>query len=512
MGNAKKTVSYFKKQVSETVAVLPTSSTNGFIAIEAPDVTTGEREILNSDVLNPTIGMRKPQLGLETASASITMELRSHGDIVTPSEPDFGAIIESAIGTPNTGVTDTVQALPASSTTEMTFSTEGNVKKFDFVIVDNTTDGRVGRFVSSLKVAVIAGINDKIDFNEGGAELNATLTAGVYPHGSSSVVGSIGAHIKTQMEAVVGQTGTITVTAVEQANGSYVYTIANSTPSFALLIATGANTADAILKLNLGFGAVDLTGAVTYTAGTAVWGNRAVVSVPFTTAPTSTDDIFPAVNYKPLNEGHAHLTAGFYHGNSAVDGYLEQVIGALVSSLGITVDTASIAKMSAELQGLLGARTANTASPYLPDYEDVQGLTGFCVDLYLNNTRVDASSLAINIENEIVEKKSFKECSGKIGSIVRSRGVNGTLNPYADGGISYYSAIGNLTDFSVMLVIGKKDAGGFLVGQTVGVYLPQVMISSDKSSNIDDNMTEDLAFTAHGGINGDKLDIVLSFA
>lgn len=512
MGNTRSTIGYIKKQVDAVTAATPTTATDGFLSFEKPDVTTGQREQLNSELLTSNIGMRKPQLGFETATASLTLETRSHGDATSPTQPDFGALFESGIGTPVIGTADTVQALPAPSTTEFTFSTEGRIKKYDMVIVDNTTDGRVGRFVKQLKLGVIAGTNDYVDFNEGGPEMNAQLTPGVYLHGGSSVVGSIGAHLKTQIEAVVGQTGTITVTAVEQANGSYEYTIASTAATFQLLNATGANTADNFLKLNLGFGASDLTGAQSYTAATDVWGNRAVVNVAMTTAPTAADDVFPSVNYKPINQDHAHLTAGFYQSNSAVDGYFEQVIGCLVDSIGITVDTGAISKMAFTLAGLKSARTATTASSFIPSYENVQGLTGFCVDLFFGSTRVDANSLAVNIANEVTEKRSFKECSGKIGSIVRNRSVSGTVNPYADGSVTYYNALNALTDYDVMLVIGKKDAGGFIVGQTVGIYMPQVMITQDKTSDIDDNMIEDIAFVAHSGTDGSKVDIVVSFA
>jgi hypothetical protein len=512
MAIKRNTIAYFKEQVSETVAVVPASVTDGFVSIESPDITTGQREILESDLLSTSIGMRKPQLGFETAQCSVVTELRSHGDTgAVPTQPDFGILLESSIGTPNISVADTVQALPAPSTTEVTIGTEGNIKQHDFVIQDNTTDGKVGRFVKSLKLAIIAGINDKIDFNEGGPEYNATLTAGVYTHGSSSVVGSIGAHIKTQMEAEAG-TGTITVTAILQADGSYKYTIANSTPTFQLLIATGANTADNFLKLNLGFGVADLTGSTSYTGATAIWGNRLVWNVATTTAPTSADPLYASVNYKPINQAHKHFTSGFYNGNSASDGYFEQVIGCLVSSLGFDITTGQIAKMNFDIQGLKSDRTALTASSFNPSYESVQGLVAFCVDMYIGSTLIDANAFTLTVEDEIVEKQSFKECSGKIGSNIRSRSISGTVNPFADGSTTYYDALNALTDYDLMVVIGKKDADGFMIGQTVGIYLPQVMITQTKTSDIDDNIIEDINFSAHAGVDGTKRDVVISFS
>jgi hypothetical protein len=510
MGNLRNSIAYFKQESVTGTAVVPASATDGFCSIEKPDVTTGEREVLESELLTGNIGYKKPQVGFETATTSVVTELRSHGDSSLPTEPDFGVLVKSAVGTPNISLVEAVGTSPAPSTTEFSIATEGNIKKFDFMLIDNATDGKVGRFCKSLKLAVIAGQNDKIDFNEGGLELNASLTSGSFIHGGSSVVGSIGEEIKSAMEAVGA--GTITVTAVEQANGSYKYTIANSAGTFQLLIATGANTAKNFLKLNLGFGVLDLTGAVSYAAASACWGNRVVVNRAMTSAPTAADIVYPSVNYKPINEGHVHFTSGFYQSNSSIDGYLEQVIGCLVSSLGITIETGAIAKINFDISGLKGDRTALTASSFVPDYEDVQGFTGFCVEAAVDSTLVDANTFNLTVENEVTEKKSFKSCSGKIDSIVRSRKVSGTINPFSDGSTTFYDAIAALTDYEFSLVIGKKDADGFIVGKTVGIYLPQIMFSSDKTGDLDDNMTNDRAFTAHTGESGTKTEVILSFA
>jgi hypothetical protein len=511
MGTARNTIAYFKEQSQPLTAVVPTSVTDGYCSVELPDVTTGEKEQLSSELLSGSIGMRKPQLGFETASASVVTELRSHGDSSNPTEPDFGVFFKSAIGTPNTSTAEAVQAAPAPSTTEFGIATEGNIQKFDFMIIDNATDGRVARFCKELKLDVVAGVNDKIDFNEGGAELNASLTPGTYTHGGSTVVGSIGEHIKTQMELVGA--GTITVTAVEESDGSYTYTIANSAGTFVLLHNTGTNAATSFLTKNLGYsGAADDSGAQSYESDAAIWGNRVVVNQAMSNAPTAADVVSASVNYKPINESHVKFTSGFYHYNSSVDGYLEQVIGSLVSSLGIEVPVGGLAKINVDIQGLKGDRTANTAAPHTPTYEEVQGFVGFCVEAYLGSTLIDASNLSLSVDNEIAEKQSFKECSGKLDSSLTQRTVSGTINPYADGSITNYDALNNLTDQEMSIVIGVMDSGGYVVGKTVGIYLPNVMLTTDKTAEIDQNGIEDISFQAHTGITGDQTDIVVSFA
>jgi hypothetical protein len=510
MPNSRNTIAYFKKETSVGDAVTPSSATDGFCGIEKPDITTGQKEVLESEILSGNIGVKKGQLGFESAMASIVTELRSHGDTSSPTEPDFGVLFESGIGTPNTSTADAVQAAPAPSTTEFGIETEGNLQKNDFFIIDNTTDGRIARFVDSFKVDIVAGVNDDIDFTDDDGTVAATITAGTYTHGGSETVGSIGEAIKTAMEAA-NTDETITVTATEESDGSYTYTIACTGTVFEILIDSGANAATNWCELNGGFGSSDLTGATSYEASSAIWGNRVVCNLAMDSAPTAGDVVSASVNYKPIETGHEHFTSGFYVGNAA-DGYLEQVIACLVSSLSIQVEAGAIAKISAEVQGLKGDRTATTASSYTPSLESVQGLVGFSVECYLSGTILRANTFNLNVENEITEQTDFYESSGKSGSIVRKRSISGSVNPYSSGATTLYDALMDQTDKEIMLVIGKKDTGGFIVGQTVGILLPQVNFSQVKTGDVEDNVIEDCQFNANTGVSGTERDIVFSFA
>ena len=511
MGNARNTVAYFKEEGTPGTPLTPTSASDGYVSIEKPDVTTGEKENLESELLSGNIGVKKPQLGLETASATVVTELRSHGDTSSPTEPDFGIWLKSAIGTAITSTAEAVESTPAPSTTEFGISTEGNIKRYDFMIIDNATDGRVARFAKERKFDVIAATNDKIDIDEdGGGELTATLAPGTYVHGSDSVSGSIGEELKAKLE--VAGAGTYTIDAELQSDGSYKYTISVSgLTTLVFKITTGTNTATNWMKLNGGFGSADLSGALTYTAASSVHGNRVVCNVAMDSAPTAADVVSATVNYKPINEAHKHFTAGFYQGNSASDGYFEQIAGCLIGSLAFNVETGAYSKINADLQGLSAARTATTASTYTPDYEDVQGLVGFNVEAFKGSTSFCANAFNLTIEDEISEQLSFCEASGKSGSIVRKRTITGDINPYADGSITNYNDLIALTDRDFMIVIGVKDSGGYVVGKTVGIYLPQMMLTQDKTGDIDDSLTEDINFQAHTGEGGNLTDIVVSF-
>ena len=106
-----------------------------------------------------------------------------------------------------------------------------------------------GRFV------IESGVNDALDFNEGGGELNATITAGTY------TADTLAAEIKIQLDAEGGDTYTVTYS-----SSTNKFTIASDGSTFELMWDSGTNTATTIGS-SIGFSVTaDDTGALTYTA------------------------------------------------------------------------------------------------------------------------------------------------------------------------------------------------------------------------------------------------------
>ena len=94
--------------------------------------------------------------------------------------------------------------------------------------------------------------NQLINFNEGGAELTATVAAGSYTHTELATA------VKTALDAAGALTYTVTFNRSDR-----TYTIA-ATGTFALLVSSGTQIGTGIFTL-LGFTGADLTGAATYT-------------------------------------------------------------------------------------------------------------------------------------------------------------------------------------------------------------------------------------------------------
>ena len=103
---------------------------------------------------------------------------------------------------------------------------------------------------------VITAANQKLDFNEGGIELTATITAGTYT--PTTLI----AEIMTQMDAAGAATYTVTYS-------GKVFRIENDGATLELLCATGTNIANGIWS-TIGFAAADLTGFTNYAANYAI--------------------------------------------------------------------------------------------------------------------------------------------------------------------------------------------------------------------------------------------------
>lgn len=109
-------------------------------------------------------------------------------------------------------------------------------------------------------IRITAATNDKLDFNDGGGEENATISAGVY-----KTPMELAREIETKMNALT--TDTITVT---YSSTTGKFTIASDGATLSLLWNTGANTATTI-GTSIGFlVAADDTGALTYTSDNAL--------------------------------------------------------------------------------------------------------------------------------------------------------------------------------------------------------------------------------------------------
>lgn len=119
---------------------------------------------------------------------------------------------------------------------------------------------------------IVAGFNDKIDFNRGGVKV-ATLTAGTYT--SAALV----THIIARMETA----DATPVWACSYSGSTFKFTINTSSESFTLLWSSGANAAAACAK-DLGWTVADTGSASSQTAPNASYQSRHWIKADLVTA------------------------------------------------------------------------------------------------------------------------------------------------------------------------------------------------------------------------------------
>jgi len=119
---------------------------------------------------------------------------------------------------------------------------------------------------------IVAGFNDKIDFNRGGVKV-ATLTAGTY---------ATAALLATEIVARLEAADATPVWACSYSGSTFKFTV-SSDLAFTLLWSTGANTATACHK-ELGFAVADTGSAITHTGASAVYTSRHYLKADFGSA------------------------------------------------------------------------------------------------------------------------------------------------------------------------------------------------------------------------------------
>jgi hypothetical protein len=113
---------------------------------------------------------------------------------------------------------------------------------------------------------VVAGVNDKIDFNRGGVKV-ATIASATYATGAAKA-----AAIVTALEAA----DATPVWACAYDAGTKKFTI-SSDLAFTLLFASGANLATSV-HVDLGFATADTTSAITHTADSVAYQSRHAIT------------------------------------------------------------------------------------------------------------------------------------------------------------------------------------------------------------------------------------------
>ena len=215
-------------------------------------------------------------------------------------------------------------------------------------------------------------------------------------------------------------------------------------------------------------------------------------------APPATTALGKCVLYKGANDSHKHGTFGLYHGNVN----RERVGGCLVESLSIKIETGQIIKAEFALKGLNADYISASAAPHTPTFMNSDALVGLDVECWVGGTKVDFKSGTLTVKNEIKEVLTAKEQSGKVLSKVGSRDTEMAIMLYSDNAShANQTAYDALTDFSFVLVCGKKDSNGkYVAGKCFGIYLPNCYFGELPRAAEDNILVENAVVRSHRSV------------
>jgi len=186
-----------------------------------------------------------------------------------------------------------------------TKNAQATASKFTEVSGFTNAYGGTKYYTQDSSITIVTGVNDYIDFQEGGGAVACQVAAGVYYKGTNTSMAylSLRTAIKTALEGVGGYTYEIACKTDGASANKFI--VSSVTGVFSLLFNTGTNAATSI-RTEIGAGSTDYTASQTYTMGTAVdytgeadvaTGSRIVGDSVYTGFSTDTASRFIEQNY-----------------------------------------------------------------------------------------------------------------------------------------------------------------------------------------------------------------------
>ena len=164
--------------------------------------------------------------------------------------------------------------------------------------------------------------------------------------------------------------------------------------------------------------------------------------------------------------------------------------------------TGQIASLNFSHTGLSYSHTASTAAPFTPIFDTELPPLALDADIYQDDTVICINELGLSIEQPIAFLKGTCDINGNFaGRASDKRTVTGSFAPYSDD-----ASVQNFTDFDTTAPFAlfarmynpSGVAGEFADGSIVGIYMPNVVLTTAKFDNLDGVLRDALEFRATG--------------
>lgn len=220
--------------------------------------------------------------------------------------------------------------------------------------------------------------------------------------------------------------------------------------------------------------------------------------------------ISKTTTYYPANSGHNSISLSVYEGNEKrLAG-----IGMKVNSMSIDNFTpGALASVKFGLEGL-NYTVANGVAPHTPSYDSGVPPTILNACMYIGSTEYRISQFGLTIANTLGKITSTCSSTGVDGMRVIERVVSGTINPYMDDTTTtledYLASKGEFSIF-ISAYVPSSTSGEMTFGSCIGIWLPQVIVDTEKYGDNEGILTNEIAFKATRGSTGGSNEIFMGF-
>jgi hypothetical protein len=484
-GLTRASVLAFKEETTEGVLKLPTSGTDGFVAIIPDPEFSGERELLESEEQKNSIGSAKPILGLESPTAVFSHYIRASG--TSGVAPSYAPVLKGVFGS---------QAVQATERLTTTGSTVSQVK-----LASGGSDYARGKAILLKNgagyvirpVDTVSGNDLNLGFDLPVAP-GAGIGCGKFVNFSPLTSGhpAISAHLYNgnshSWEAVAG--GKVTEMSFDANAGELIqgqFTMVGTRYYFNPIVITSTDT-----KLDFNDGSARVA---TIAEGVYTPRELAVALTTAMNAQGSTDTFTVTYHDTGANAGKFTIET-----DGAALSLLWNTGANAANTVGDKLGFNTAADDSAALTYTSDNEQSWTAG-YTPTYDNADPNVAIDNEVLLGDsndiTTACASTISFAFTNENTQVKCVSAPTGVDSNFFNKRSVTITMSVILekhDTDLSYRFKTGADTKF--LYNFGVKSGGNWSPGKIASLYLPSCVVSSFKTVSLEGVVGAEIVLTS----------------
>lgn len=214
-----------------------------------------------------------------------------------------------------------------------------------------------------------------------------------------------------------------------------------------------------------------------------------------------------STTYTLAETGHSSLSISHYLAGTI----RKYAVGCKVKSLALEgFETQKLPSFKFGLEGLNFNKSVSSI-PFTPEYDEALPPIVLEANAYQDGVALEINSLSFSLENTLGFKTATSASNGRIASLVTSRSITGTMDPYqADDSVANFTKYVANTPFSLFAYAKVPTGVSGQFGQIVAVYMPNCVITDLSEQDQDGLMQDSISFSADRGASGTTPEIYIA--